>query len=165
MMKQMQQMVRDATADMNAAAKPPKVAQAGPAEKLSARADNDAPVPVPEDAEDVEFDGADGKLEFSSASSIQAVADFYRSAMKQQGWDPRSSVINNANMVVLNFAKAGKSVSFTIMRMGPKTNVSADGSGLKVASAKSADDAARRRARRISRPKRAATCRSPSATP
>ena len=59
--------------------------------------------------------------------------------MKQQGWDSRSSVINNANMVVLNFAKAGKSVSFTIMRMGSKTNVSADGSGLKIASAKSAD--------------------------
>jgi hypothetical protein len=36
-------------------------------------------------------------------------------------------------MVVLNFAKGGKSVSFTIMRMGNKTNVSADGSALKVA--------------------------------
>jgi hypothetical protein len=139
MMKQMQQMVRDATVDMNAASKPPKVAQAGPAEKLRARADSDAPLPVPQDAEDVEFDGADGKLEFTSASGLQAVADFYRSAMKQQGWDSRSSVINNANMVVLNFAKAGKSVSFTIMRMGSKTNVSADGSGLKIASAKSAD--------------------------
>ena len=57
MMKQMQQMVRDATVDMNAASKPPKVAQAGPAEKLSARADSDAPLPVPQDAEDVEFDG------------------------------------------------------------------------------------------------------------
>jgi hypothetical protein len=53
--------------------------------------------------------------------------------MKGQGWDSRSSVINNANMVVLNFAKGGKSVSFTIMRMGNKTNVSADGSALKVA--------------------------------
>ena len=55
------------------------------------------------------------------------MADFYCSTMKGQGWDSRSSVINNANMVVLNFAKRRKSVSFTIMRMGNKTNVSADG--------------------------------------
>jgi hypothetical protein len=68
-----------------------------------------------------------GGLEFSSASSLSAVADFYCSTMKGQGWDSRSSVINNANMVVLNFAKGGKSVSFTIMRIGNKTNVSADG--------------------------------------
>jgi len=44
------------------------------------------------------------------------VADFYCSTIKGQGWDSRSSVINNANMVVLNFTKGGKSVSFTIMR-------------------------------------------------
>jgi hypothetical protein len=93
---------------------------------------------VPDTAEDVEFDGADGKLEFSSPSSLSAVADFYRSTMKGQGWDSRSSVINNANMVVLNFAKGGKSVSFTIMRMGNKTNVSADGSALKVAAGRPA---------------------------
>jgi hypothetical protein len=133
MMKDMRRMVRDATADINAAAKPPKVTQAGPAEKLTARAGNDAPVPVPDGAEDVEFDGSAGKLEFTSGASVTAVADFYRAVMKQQGWGSRSSVINNATMVVLDFAKAGKSVSFTIMRMGPKTNVSADGPGLKVA--------------------------------
>jgi len=139
MMKEMQQMVRDATIEMNAGAKPPKVAQAGPVEKLTAHADDKTPVPTPDGAEDVEFDGADGKLEFTSDASPKAVADFYREVMKQQGWSSQSSVINNANMVVLNFAKAGKSVSLTIMRMGPKTNVSAEGSGLKVASAKSAD--------------------------
>ena len=91
---------------------------------------------VPESAEDIEFDS--GRLEFSSASSVKSVADFYRSTMKQQGWGAQSSVINNANMVVLNFSKAGKSVSFTIMKMGNKTNVSADGSALKVAAAKPA---------------------------
>ncbi len=100
--------------------------------------DAKAPVPMPDTAEDVEFDGADGRLEFNSASSIKAVTDFYRSAMKQQGWDEGSSVINNANMVVRNFSKARKSVSFTIMRMGTKTNVAADGSGLKVAATKPA---------------------------
>jgi hypothetical protein len=96
-------------------------------------AGNSAQVPVPETAEDVDF--ADGKLEFSSPSSVKSVAEFYRSIMKQQGWQSQSSVINNANMVVLNFSKARNSVSFTIMKMGNKTNVSADGSALKVAAA------------------------------
>ena len=134
-------------------------------------AENKAPVPVPDTAEDVEFDGADGKLEFNSASSVKAVADFYRSAMKEQGWDSRSSVINNANMVVLNFAKAGKAVSFTIMRMGNKTNVSADGPGLKLRRRNPMRHPRSRRrhcardARTISRRRRAAACRFPSATP
>ncbi len=131
-MKQMQQMMRDAGLPQQNA---PQAAPAPKAPEAALRklAENKAPVPVPDTAEDVELDGADGKLEFNSASSVKAVADFYRAAMKEQGWDSRSSVINNANMVVLNFAKAGKAVSFTIMRMGNKTNVSADGPGLKLA--------------------------------
>lgn len=141
MMQQAQQMMRDATADAAAAGvRPPqRMAQANePTETLRPLAGNDAPVPVPENAEDVEFSGDDGKLEFSSPSSVKAVADFYRSTMKQQGWGTQSSVINNANMVVLNFTKDRKPVSFTIMKMGPKTNVSADGAALKVAGAKPA---------------------------
>ena len=140
LLKQAQQMMREAAADAAAIGSPPATPQPpkGSAPALRLLADNKAPVPVPDTAEDVEFDGADGKLEFKSASSLAGVADFYRSAMKEQGWDSHSSVINNANMVVLNFAKAGKSVSLTIMRMGNTTNVSADGSGLKVASAKAA---------------------------
>lgn len=141
LLNEAQKMMREVTADAAAGSKPPTAVQgpkaAGPALRLLA--ENKAPVPVPDTADDVEFDGADGTLEFSSASSFQSVSDFYRSAMKEQGWDSRSSVINNANMVVLNFAKAGKSVSFTIMRMGNKTNVSAEGSALKVGTAKAAN--------------------------
>jgi hypothetical protein len=141
MMRQAEQMMRDATADAAAAGvRPPqRMAQANePAEALRPLAGNDAPVPVPDNAEDVEFSNDDGKLEFSSPSSVKAVADFYRSTMKQQGWGTQSSVINNANMVVLNFTKAGKPVSFTIMKMGPKTNVTADGTALKGAGGKPA---------------------------
>jgi hypothetical protein len=102
-----------------------------PTEALQALAGNDAPVPLPNTATNIEV--GDGKLEFDSASGVQSVADFYRSVMKQQGWQARRSVINNANMVVLDFTKAKKNVSFTIMRMGPKTNVSAKGSALEAA--------------------------------
>lgn len=141
MLKEAQQMMRDA--DAIPGIRPPQApAATAPAEALRPLASNDAPVPVPENAEDVEFSGADGKLEFSSPSSVKSVADFYRSTMKQQGWGAQSSVINNANMVVLNFSKAGKSVSFTLMKMGAKTNVTADGPALKVAGAKSADKTA-----------------------
>lgn len=114
-------------------ARPPAPAQASgdSAEALRPLANNDAPVPVPHTAEDVDF--ADGKLEFSSPSSVRAVADFYRSTMRQQGWQSQNSVINNANMVVLNFTKSRSTVSFTIMKMGDKTNVSANGSALKAA--------------------------------
>jgi hypothetical protein len=138
MMKQAQQMVRDATADAIGKMNAPKQAQTAnePVETLHPLAGNDAPVPLPETAEDVDF--ANGRLEFNSSSNIKAVAEFYRSTMKQQGWQSQSSVINNANMVVLNFTKDRKAVSFTIMKMGNKTNVSADGSALKVTTAKTA---------------------------
>jgi hypothetical protein len=139
MMRQAQQMVRDATAD----AKPQqKMAPSAndPVETLHPLAANPAPVPVPENAENLEFSGANGKLEFNSPSSVKSVADFYRSVMQQQGWGTQSSVINSANMVVLNFSKTGKPISFTIMKMGAKTNVTADGAALKVADAKPAGD-------------------------
>jgi hypothetical protein len=134
-------MIRRAMSEANTGMKSAQASPApkGPEPALRAVAGNKMPVPMPDGVEDVEFDGAEGKLEFTSGASPAAVADFYRAAMKQQGWSSQSSVINNANMAVLDFAKAGQSVSFTIMRMGSKTTVSADGSGLKTASAKSAE--------------------------
>ena len=39
-------------------------------------------------------------------------------------------------MVVMEFAKGGKALSFTVMQLGPKVNVSADGSGLVTADAR-----------------------------
>src|SRR6185312_11622102 len=136
MLKEAQQMARDAGVDLNM--KSPQPSNDVP-EKLGALASSDAPVPVPNTAAEVEFDGADGKLEFNSSSNVKSVAEFYRATMKQRGWAAQPSVINNANMVVLDFSKGGKSVNFTIMKMGTKTNVSANGAGLKVASAKAPD--------------------------
>jgi hypothetical protein len=103
---------------------------------LQARADTKTPVPLPEGAQNVEFNGEDGKLEFDSSSSVKALAAFYRESMKSLGWKEQPSVINKSNMVVMEFSKAGKKLSFTAMQMGPKVNVSADGSGLVMANAK-----------------------------
>src|SRR5215216_2550929 len=107
-------------------------------EPLRALADSSTPVPLPENAEDVKFDGADGRLEFNSSSSVKAVAAFYRGSLKSQGWKERPSVINQPNMVVMEFSKGNKARSFTAMQMGPKVRVSAGGSGLVTANATSA---------------------------
>jgi hypothetical protein len=103
---------------------------------LRALADQTTPVPVPENAENVEFNGPDGRLEFDSASSVRALAAFYRGILKPQGWKEQPSVINKSSMVVMEFSKGGKQLSFTAMQMGPKVNVSANGSGLVMADAR-----------------------------
>lgn len=88
------------------------------------------PIPLPPTAEDVDFDAANGKLEFNSAESVATLAAFYRTAMKPLGWKEEQSVINRPNMVALDFNKGDKELSFTILQLGSKVNVSASGSGL-----------------------------------
>jgi hypothetical protein len=96
------------------------------------------PVPLPDGAGNIQFDGAEGRLEFDSTSTVKALATFYRETLKSTGWKEEPSVINNPNMAVMEFAKAGKKLSFTAMQMGPKVNVSANGSGLVTANAAAA---------------------------
>ncbi len=103
---------------------------------LHALADDTKPVPLPENAENVKFDGGKGQLEFDSGSSVKAIVAFYRGALKSQGWKEQPMGINKPNMVTMDFSRAGKAMSFTAMQMGPKVNVSADGSGLMMANAK-----------------------------
>ncbi|RXH19590.1 hypothetical protein [Bradyrhizobium guangzhouense] len=103
---------------------------------LQAQAGGNTPLPVPENAQEVE--SGDGRMEFNSASSVKALAAFYRASLKPAGWKEQPSVINQPNMAVMEFSKAGKSISMTLMQMGPKVNVSANGSGLRMAAAKPA---------------------------
>ncbi|MCP3378827.1 hypothetical protein NLM31_00025 [Bradyrhizobium sp. CCGUVB4N] len=108
---------------------------------LQALADSKTPVPLPENAQEVTFNGDDGRLEFNAASSVKALTAFYRASLKPAGWKEQPSVINQPNMAVMEFSKGGKSISMTVMQMGPKVNVSADGSGLKMAAANPASKA------------------------
>ena len=103
---------------------------------LQALAGSNTPLPVPENAQEVE--SGDGRLEFNSTSSVKALAAFYRASMKPAGWKEQPSVINQPNMAVLEFSEAGRSISMTLMQMGPKVNVSANGAGLRIAAAKPA---------------------------
>lgn len=106
---------------------------------LHALADNSTPVPLPEGAGNVKFDGPGGRLEFDSSSSVRALAAFYRGVLKPLGWKEEPSVINKSSMVAMDFSMSGKSLSFTVMQMGPKVEVSADGSGLVMANAGTAN--------------------------
>ncbi len=118
-----------------AAAAPP----AGAAPALGLLADNTAPIPLPATAEDIEFEADDGKLEFTSTSSVSALAAFFRTTMKPLGWREQPSVINNPNMTVLDFSKAGKKITLTVMQMGAQSNVTAIGPGLMAAASRPAN--------------------------
>jgi hypothetical protein len=116
-----------------------RAAQAKNLSNAPVKASTDAAVPLPlqlpDDAGNIQFDAAEGRLEFDSTSTVKALATFYRDTLKAAGWKEEPSVINNPNMAVMEFAKAGKTLSLTAMQMGPKVNVSANGSGLVMANA------------------------------
>ena len=127
--------------DANALKAPAPAAQppGSPTEALAPLADNKIPAPMPATAEEIEYDAADGSLDYTSASSVRQIADFYRAAMKPLGWTEHRSPINKDNMIVLDFAKDKQTrLSFTIMRMGDHTKVSANGPPLVTQSAQAA---------------------------
>lgn len=88
------------------------------------------PIPLPESAENIGFDGAAGTLAFDSLSSMASLADFYRTGLTRDGWIENHAPITRPKMIALSFAKDGKTLSFTILQMASHATVDADGSGL-----------------------------------
>lgn len=103
-----------------------------PVETLRPSSNSNTPIPVPENASDLDFNGDDGKLEFSLPSTPKSVAGFFRSELKGLGWKEKKTVINKPTMVRLEFSKGAKKISLTVMLFGEDTRVSADGTGLQV---------------------------------
>ena len=94
-------------------------------------ADDKPPIPMPDDATDVTYDGDSGALDFSSAKPVKDLAVFYRDIAKQHGWKELPSVINKDNMAVLTFVANGDNVAtFTVLRMGDQSQVTAAGPAL-----------------------------------
>ena len=119
--------------DKKPAQQPSASSEAG--EPLKELQGNTAPIPLPETALNIEFDGAGGSLDFKSESGVRAVAAFYRKAMKPAGWKEQPTVIDQDNMVALTFSKGDQDVSITVMQLGKSVDVSASGSGLVTATA------------------------------
>ena len=89
------------------------------------------PLPLPDGAEDVVFEGDSGMLTFSTAKPVKELADFYRALGKKLGWQEEPSVINQDNMAVLTFMVNGDDVAtITVMKMGDKSQVTAEGTAL-----------------------------------
>jgi len=142
MIKQAQQMAHQSIADA-LSGKPPqqqKQMAAAPDEMPALRADDSVPIPLPETAAEIDYQGDDAKVEFDSRSSVPALAAFYRTEMKKRGWQEQRSVINRANMVVLNFSKSKDRLSLTIMKFGDHAKVSGTGSALVAQTTKAPQD-------------------------
>jgi hypothetical protein len=97
------------------------------------------PLAMPDDAAEVDYSGDAGSLTFNSAKSVKELAEFYRGEAKKKGWSETPSVINRDNMAVLNFMAGEEDVNITVMTMGDKTMVTAQGSALESKAAASAD--------------------------
>ncbi len=103
-----------------------------PVETLRPLAPSTTPIPLPDNATAVKFDGDAGKLEFASPSTPKSVAQFYREQLKSRGWKEVRSPIDTPSMVRLDFTKAKQKIGFTVMQFGGNARVSADGTGLQV---------------------------------
>jgi hypothetical protein len=97
------------------------------------------PLAMPDDASEVVYSGDAGSLTFNSAKSVKELAEFYRGEAKKKGWSETPSVINRDNMAVLDFMAGDDEVNITVMTMGDKTMVTAEGSALESKTAASAD--------------------------
>jgi len=103
-----------------------------PIEMLRPLANTESPVPLPENASAVKFEGDSGALEFTSPSTPNSVVGFYRNEMKARGWKENRSPIDRPTMVRMDFTKGAQKIGFTVMLLGGNTRVSASGSGLQV---------------------------------
>jgi hypothetical protein len=109
--------------------------------QLVAATGDPAAIPVPANAEGLQIDPRDGAIAFTIDAPVKDVADFYRTGLKPPAWRWKPSVIANDNMVVLDLERDRKTARLTIMRMGPRTRVSAEGRALEPAAAPAAASA------------------------
>jgi hypothetical protein len=107
-------------------------AAAAPVESLRPLASATTPIPLPENADDVKFDGNDGRLDFTSPSAPKSVAGFYRETLKPLGWKEDRGVINGPTMYSMDFTKGSQKLDMTVMLFAGKAKVSARGSGLQL---------------------------------
>jgi hypothetical protein len=100
------------------------------------------PLPMPSGARDVDYNSDSGSLNFSTPLKLQTVIDFYRTEMERQGWKESQDPFINPRIAILRYVKGDDGLTITINTSGDATDVSADGTFLKSAAAKSAPPSA-----------------------
>jgi hypothetical protein len=100
------------------------------------------PLPMPSGAQNVDYNSDSGSLHFSTPLKLQAVIDFYRTEMERQGWKESQDPFINPRIAILRYVKGDDGLTITINTSGDATDVSADGTFLKSAAAKSAPPSA-----------------------
>jgi hypothetical protein len=100
---------------------------------LTAMTGSGAAIPVPQGAEELDIDTQDGTVEFEIDAPVAAVAAFYRAQLASPPWVAQPGVINQPNMVVLNYRRDSRALVITIMAIGGVTTVTAQGEPLKLA--------------------------------
>ena len=110
----------------------PPVAAAAEAtvEPLMPVVNNQVPIPLPQTAENISYDKDNHTLEFDTPSSVKQVAAFFRTAMTPLGWKEQRSVINQENMVVLDFMKENDDLGFRIVKEAKDVKVYINGEAL-----------------------------------
>jgi hypothetical protein len=89
-----------------------------------------APLPVPDTAEKVDFDAARGDMKFTSTSPVKEITAFYRKALASLGFKENATPIDDDKMAALDFTRGGKRLYVSIMRIGARTDVRSYGPGL-----------------------------------
>ncbi len=103
----------------------------GPARVLEAMKEpTGAPIPVPDTAEKVKFDGARGDVTFQADATVQEITTFYRTALKSFGFKEIPTVIDDEKMASLHFARNGKWLYLSVSKFGERTDVRGYGPGL-----------------------------------
>ncbi|MDR3466020.1 MAG: hypothetical protein P4M07_08765 [Xanthobacteraceae bacterium] len=90
------------------------------------------PIPLPQSAESVTFDGEGGRLAFTSGASVRELEMFYRLALKPLGFTERPRD-GHVAVAELAFVKGGEPVTITFAREGSRVVVTATGGALKAA--------------------------------
>jgi catechol 2,3-dioxygenase-like lactoylglutathione lyase family enzyme len=126
------------------APKAPAVARNAGAQNAAAAtaSSNGPPLPMPANATEVTYDKKNGRLNFSSATGVKALTDFYKAELKRRGWKESAPAFARPMIAMLHYAKGDDGLELTINAAGDTTNVDASGTFLKSAAAKAAPPSA-----------------------
>lgn len=96
---------------------------------LTARA-----IPLPDDADDVEYDADDEEIRFQSPTAIKKLAKFYRDGLAESGWDEGDIAVVTAQVATFEMThESGAELSFMMVNTGlgdgTEVTISTDGLG------------------------------------